>query len=183
MQKSLSFAIRDRYQPWVDRQLRHRRLPPVLAWSRLSNSHGPANVNPILQSLRQGVRRTRLSRAAPRPQSAPTSYPSPSAATGAHRNSPNDDTQSVHTLRCDASHRGRARPAPMRTARLERAPLHTPARHRRRHPTLRQAPTLTSAGTTGKHAPPSQTPLLCPSAPARPPSRSHRTSSSRSPMA
>ena len=93
MQKSLSFAIRDRYQPWVDRQLRHRRLPPVLAWSRLSNSHGPANVNPILQSLRQGVRRTRLSRAAPRPQSAPTSYPNPSAATGAHRNSPNDDTQ------------------------------------------------------------------------------------------
>jgi hypothetical protein len=68
-------------------------FPAVLAWSRLSNSHGPANVNPILQSLRQGVRRARLRRAAPRPQSPPTSYPSSSAATGAHRNSPNDDTQ------------------------------------------------------------------------------------------
>ena len=46
-------------------------------------------MNPILQSLRQGVRRARLRRAAPRP----TSYPNSSAATGAHRNSPNDDTQ------------------------------------------------------------------------------------------
>ena len=68
-------------------------FPAVLAWSRLSNSHGPANVNPILQSLRQGVRRARLRRAAPRPQSPPTSCPNSSAATGALRNGPNDETQ------------------------------------------------------------------------------------------
>jgi hypothetical protein len=128
-----SFAMRDRYQPWVDRQLRHRRLP--------RGPPGPGSTTPWPRE-----REPNPPVAPPRRPPSPPAPRRPAAAITAdivpqlfrrHRRPPQrpERRYPVHTLRCDASHRGRARHSPMRRARLERAPLHTPARHRRRHPT------------------------------------------------
>ena len=140
---------------------------------------GPVNVNPILQSLRQGVRRARLRRAAPRPQSPPTSCPNSSAATGALRNGPNDDTQYtrfVATL--------------LTVAELGIRPCEELGWNVRRYIHLPDTAVATrhltraNLNQRGHQACASiAKPPFCPSTPARPPSRSYTTSGSRSPMA
>lgn len=171
--------MRDRYQPCVDRQLRHRRLPRGPRLVPAQQLPGPVNVNPILQSLRQGVRRARLRRAAPRPQSPPTSCPNSSAATGALRNGPNDDTQYtrfVATL--------------LTVAELGIRPCEELGWNVRRYIHLPDTAVATRLLTRanlnqrGHQACASiAKPPFCPSTPARPPSRSYTTSGSRSPMA